>query len=198
MLGRGGQWLSLCHCFHRCRSKELLEQRNFLHRVVNVLCACRGSLLCDFTEGLAGGMFGSKMPYEVWCPSLHLPVFGFIWKWKEIRGLFVGLFFFFMCFPSYSLNIYICIYEGWSKERDLGEKRTCQPLRQTNFSPPHQAVFYRERDFCWSLARILSLVLPSLISEQEKGGAGAMLLLWLSLSAFPRGTGWASFRQGSY
>lgn len=51
--------------------------------------ACRGSPLCDFTVGLAGGMFGSmKISYEIWCPSSCLPVFGFIWKLREIRGLF--------------------------------------------------------------------------------------------------------------
>lgn len=62
-------------------------------------------------------------------------------------------------------------------------------------SSPDHAVFYIERVFHWSLTGVPSLVLPSLISEQEKGGAGGMLLLWLSLSAFPHGMGWASFRQ---
>lgn len=64
-------------------------------------------------------------------------------------------------------------------------------------SSPDHAVFYRERVFCWSLTGVLSLVLPSLLSEQEKGGAGEMLLLWLSLSAFPHGMGWAPFKQES-
>lgn len=49
--------------------------------------ACRGSPLRDFTVGLVGGMFGSKMSYEVWCSGLCLPVFGFIWELREIRGL---------------------------------------------------------------------------------------------------------------
>lgn len=41
--------------------------------------ACTRSWSCDFTVGLARGMFGSKeMSYEVWCPSLYLSVFGFI------------------------------------------------------------------------------------------------------------------------
>lgn len=34
------------------------------------------------------------------------------------------------------------IYEGWGKERGLGEKKTCQPQRDVSFSPPLQACQY--------------------------------------------------------
>lgn len=107
------------------------------------VCACRGSPLCDFTVGLAGGMFGSKeIAYEVWCPSSCLPVFGFIWKLREIRGLFKKK----KCFPPYSLKKKVFMKGGVKK--DLGEKRTCQPPRQTSFSPHLQTMqYFIERGF---------------------------------------------------
>lgn len=56
--------------------------------------ACRGSPLSDFVSGLAGGKLVSKeISYEVWFPTLRLPVFVFIWKFREIKGAFPMCFF---------------------------------------------------------------------------------------------------------
>lgn len=37
-----------------------LEVEDFYKQGCACVCVCRGRLLCDFTVGLAGGMFGSK------------------------------------------------------------------------------------------------------------------------------------------
>lgn len=77
----------------------------------------------------------------------------------------------------------------WRKELASHRDRWASPL----FSKPIVAL--QREGLCWSLTWALSLVLPSLISEQEKGGAGWMLVLWLSVSSFPSSMGWASLRQ---
>lgn len=157
--------------------------------------ACRGSPLSDFVSGLAGGKLVSKeISYEVWFPTLRLPVFVFIWKFREIKGAFP------MCFfPLIWLKKKKKVFmkgvvrkEVWGRTKLADHRGIWASLLLSRLV----SILQREGLY-WSLTGAQSLVLPSLISEQEKGGAGWMLLLWLSLNSFPNGMGWASPRQES-
>lgn len=136
--GMGKEWKE--HSKSIRKEKTMIVLLSLFLLLLSGVCA---GLLCDFMVALAAGMFWDKeISYEVWCPSLCLPVFGFIWKLRKIRGLF----FFRWVFPLIPLKK--SVYEGWSKQKDLGDKRTCQPLRQISFSPHLQTMqYFTERGF---------------------------------------------------